>query len=59
MKKKVRDEFEIKIHDVEDKIRASWQGANILSMMPIMESYWINKFEYEEYGNAILHRKIF
>ena len=59
MKKKVRDEFEIKIHDVEDKIRAAWQGANILSMMPIMESYWINKFEYEEYGNAILHRKIF
>ena len=59
MKKKVKGKFEIKIHDVEKKIEAVWKGANILSMMPIMESYWVNKFEYEEYGNVILHRKFF
>ena len=59
MKKKVKDEFEIKIHDVEDKIRAVWEGANIFSMKSFMESNWISKMEYEEYGKTILHRKCF
>ena len=59
MEKKVKDNFDIKIHDVEDKICAVWKGANILSMMSSMKSNWITKDEYQEYGNAILHRKCF
>ena len=59
MKKKVNDNFKIKIHDVEDKITAVWEGANYISRLPFMESNWINKNEYEEYGSAIVHRKCF
>ena len=59
MEKIVKDKFKIKIHDVKDKIRAVWEGANIFSMKPFMKSMWITKNEFEEYGKAILHRKCF
>lgn len=58
MNKKVNDKFKIKIHDV-NKIKAVWEGANYISMLPFMESNWITKDEYEEYGSAIVHRKCF
>lgn len=59
MEKIVKDKFKIKIHDVNDKISAVWEGAKIFSMKPFMKSMWITKEEYEEYGKAILYRKCF
>ena len=59
MEKIVKDKFEIKIHDVNNKISAVLEGAEIFSKKPFMESMWITKEEYQEYGKAILYRKCF
>ena len=48
-----------KVSDVEDKIKAVWEGAKIISQFNQMESSWITRQEYEENGERILHRKCF
>jgi len=36
-----------------------WIGGSILSGLSSFSNMWINKEEYEECGNAIVHRKCF
>ena len=47
------------VREVEDKIKAVWEGAKIFSKFNKVESSWITRQEYEEYGETILHRKFF
>ena len=49
----------VKVSEVEDKICSVWKGAKTLSQLPDMESNWITKKEFEDYGSQIIHRKCF
>ena len=47
------------VSDVEDKIKAVWEGAKLISKFIKKESSWVTKQEYEENGERIIHSKFF
>ena len=59
MGKIVPKSMTVKVSEVEDKICSVWKGAKTLSQLPDMESNWITKKEFEDYGSQIIHRKCF
>ena len=57
MKNIVNPNMKIKINVPKNPQLLSWIGGAIISDMEIFKKMWINKTEYEEKGNSILHEK--
>ena len=50
---------EIKVFASPERKYAAWIGGSILSLVSTFVSMWITKYEYEEQGTSIIHRKCF
>jgi len=40
-----------------DRAFGVWIGGSILSTLPSFHTMWVTRFEYDEAGSSVLHRK--
>ena len=50
---------EVKVIASPERRFASWIGGSILSSISTFEDMWITKYEYEESGVNIVHKKCY
>ena len=51
--------MKIKVAAPLERKYSSWIGGSILSSLTALQAYWISKYEYDEAGPSIIHRKCF
>ncbi|XP_041356977.1 actin, cytoplasmic-like isoform X3 [Gigantopelta aegis] len=51
--------IQVKIIALEDRRFSVWIGGSILAFLSSFQKMWITKFEYEESGPGVVHRKCF
>lgn len=52
-------DIKIRISAPPERKFSTWIGGSILASLATFKKMWVSKEEYEEDGNAILHRKTF
>ena len=50
---------EVKVISSNDRKYSAWIGGAIVSSKETFESIWIDKYDYEESGTDIVHKKCF
>ena len=57
LNKDLNPNLKIKIHSPKNPHLLCWIGGNVISELEIFKKMWINKQEWEEKGDKILHEK--
>lgn len=55
----VSKDYKIKIYAPTERLLSPWVGGSLLTSLSTMQSLWVTKQMYDEYGSNIVYRNVF